>query len=72
LIWFDFTRVINEALSLILTFIYTDETVRTGGEDNRDKARIIVANRVSILDVLALRKFMSNNRCKAVCAIQLN
>jgi hypothetical protein len=60
---FDYNRFINEVISLILTFTY----VRSGGDDNRRRTKIIVANRVSLLDVIVLRKFISNNKCKVVC-----
>lgn len=49
-----------------------DESVRNGGEDNRRRTKIIVANRVSLLDVIVLRQFISNNKCKVVCVIKLN
>lgn len=52
---------------MILTFTYVNETVRNEGEDNRRTVKIIVANRVSLFDVIALRTIIASNKCKVVC-----
>ena len=70
--WFKYNRFINEALNLILTFTYVNESGQNGGDNNRRQTKIIVANRVSLLDTIVLRKFISNNKCKVVCEIELN
>jgi len=69
---FDYNRFINEVISLILTFTYVDETIRNGGgDDNRRRTKIIVANRVSLLDIIVVRRFISNNKCKVVCKVKI-
>ncbi|CAF4538616.1 unnamed protein product [Rotaria sp. Silwood2] len=59
-------QFINEAISFILTFIYVDEAVQNRHEDNKKTTKIIVANRVSCLDSIALRRLFSNNKCKMI------
>jgi len=71
-IYFEYNRFINEVISLILTFTYVDETIRNGGgDDNRRRTKIIVANRVSLLDIIVVRRFISNNKCKVVCKVKI-
>ncbi len=48
-----------------------DETIQNGGDDNRRRTKIIVANRVSLLDIIVVRRFISNNKCKVVCEVKI-
>ncbi|CAF1326015.1 unnamed protein product [Rotaria sordida] len=59
-------QFINKAISFILTFICVDEAVQNRNEDTRKTTKIIVANRVSCLDLIVLRKLFFNNKCKMV------
>ncbi|CAF0839386.1 unnamed protein product [Adineta ricciae] len=58
-------QLIIEAISLILTFTFDNES-STDGKDNRHTAKIIVTNRVSLFDGVALRRFFYNTNCKVV------
>jgi hypothetical protein len=59
------SRLVNEAIALILTLNYDNEP-RSEGKDSRRNVKIIVANRVSPFDGLILRKVCQNANCKVV------
>ncbi|UJR37242.1 hypothetical protein I4U23_029951 [Adineta vaga] len=61
----SFDQLIIDAISLILTFTYDNESPNER-KDNRRTTKIIVANRVSLLDGVFLRRFFYNTNCKLV------
>ena len=50
--------------------MYTNETIPSDENEKIWIAKIIVANRISFFDDVALRKFFSNDKCKTVCDTQ--
>lgn len=58
-------RLINEAISFVLTLTYDDET-QSGAKTNRASAKIVVSNCVSPFDGLILRKVSQATNAKVV------
>ncbi|CAF1507288.1 unnamed protein product [Adineta steineri] len=59
-------QLLNEVISLILTFSYENQTVGNEEKDNRRAAKILVANRVSLFDEIVIQRFICNTNCKVV------